>query len=562
METRGVTDRELKQLLRDHWVWLQEQEPRVAIAAGDRNAVWRFGLRSPSALGERRSEAAALLERAEALSTAGLDVEDLEHHGLLVRHLEGVVDEIACGFEQWRVVPQANPLMRANNLATIRELHIVWSDRAVAQVEHVARDVDESVKNLRLGLAKGLVSDRESIELVIEQLDEELAQDVSAWTMTTVARDPHPAWSALQIADFTRDMDLAAEEHARPALQRYRDFLADELLPAARESGSPGLAGLTLGERCYAERLAWYTSLELDPGELEAQGRAALADLGAELVALAGPRLGTTDVPSTLERLSTDDALYFTSEEGVEAAAKAAVKRAWKALPAWVGKRPKVRVTVEPLPAFYAERASAGLYVGPGRDGDVGRYMVNTSRPATRPIFEAEPLAFHEAVPGHHLQRTLAKKGVPGFRRFTGYSPFIEGWALYAEELALEMGLYTGDFDRVGQLSMAMLRAARLVVDTGLHAGGWSREEAQAFLLANTALTAEEAEVQVERYLARPGQAVSYWVGAAEIRALREQAEAAMGDRFDIVGFHRLVLEAGEITVEMLRERVGRWTGG
>jgi len=255
-----------------------------------------------------------------------------------------------------------------------------------------------------------------------------------------------------------------------------------------------------------------------------------------------------------LERLRTDRSLYFEEADQIERAAASATWRAWDRLPRWTGKRPASPPKIEAIPVWSAGDVSAARYVR-------GVFQVNTSRPAERPRFESAALAFHESVPGHHLQRSLGQSSSePSIVTYLGgVTALSEGWALYAEGLAEEMGLYETDLELAGRWTMAALRASRLVVDTGLHDRGWSRTEAIAFLVAHTALSSESAAVEVERYLLWPGQALAYAVGESEIRRLRGIAEAELGDSFDLRSFHRVVLEGGDVPLPLLEERIGDW---
>jgi uncharacterized protein (DUF885 family) len=231
-------------------------------------------------------------------------------------------------------------------------------------------------------------------------------------------------------------------------------------------------------------------------------------------------------------------------------------------VPRFVGLVPATPCEVDVIPSYLAPYTTVAYYQPPRPDGSrPGTYFVNVYEPQSRPRHEAEVLAFHESVPGHHLQIAVAQEQgeLPAFRRYDGATVFVEGWALYTERLADEMGLYSGDLDRLGMLSFDSWRAARLVVDTGIHAMGWSREQAETFVLEQTPLAPNNVVNEVDRYITTPGQALAYKTGQLEIRRLRARAEQELGDRFSLPEFHAVVLGGGAVTMDVLDERVARW---
>jgi uncharacterized protein (DUF885 family) len=267
-------------------------------------------------------------------------------------------------------------------------------------------------------------------------------------------------------------------------------------------------------------------------------------------------------LPAILERLRSDPELHFRTSDEVFAVAEASLARANAAIPEWFGRLPATPCVVVAMGEHEARHSTIAYYRQPAADGSrPGSYYINTTAPETRPRYEAEVLAFHEAVPGHHLQIAIAQEleGLPAFRRLAGPTAYAEGWGLYTERLSEEMGLLTGDLDRFGILSFDAWRACRLVVDTGLHAFGWSRDAAIAFMVEHTALAENNIVNEVDRYLAMPGQALAYKLGQREIVALRDQGRAALGDAFDIRAFHDVVLGQGAVGLGTLRTVVESW---
>jgi len=269
--------------------------------------------------------------------------------------------------------------------------------------------------------------------------------------------------------------------------------------------------------------------------------------------------LGTTDFAQIQARLRKDPAMHFKTEEEVEATAQATLARAKAAIPGWFDILPKADCTVKVMGMHEAPFSTIAYYRQPASDGSrPGHYMINTYKPKTRPRYEAEALAFHESIPGHHLQIAIAQEltGLPEFRKHQGVTAFVEGWGLYSERLADEIGLYSGDLDRLGMLSFDAWRACRLVVDTGMHALGWTRQQPIEYMTANTLLAENNIVNEVDRYLTDPGQALAYKAGQLEILRLRAEAKQRLGTRFDIKQFHDAVLENGALALPVLRQQV------
>jgi uncharacterized protein (DUF885 family) len=369
---------------------------------------------------------------------------------------------------------------------------------------------------------------------------------------------------------FTDDQDSAwrnelwniVTQSIRPAYQAYRDALAEEILPNARPPERSGMVWLPDGEEVYERAIAKHTTLDTTPMAIHQTGLDAIAALADEYRELGGRVLGTTDLPEIFNRLRNDPDLRFANSEAVRSHAQSALTRARAALPGWFGRLPQAEVVLVDIPEVVARDATIAYYLPPAADGSrPGSYYLNVSEPETRTVFESEALAFHESIPGHHLQIAIAQEldDLPDFRRHTWITAYGEGWGLYTERLSDEMGLYSGDLERLGILSFDSWRAGRLVVDTGIHALGWSRQEAIEYLMSNSPLAPNNIVNEVERYIGWPGQALAYKTGQLEILRLREEAETAMGSAFDIRSFHDVVLGSGGVTLPVLRSLVEEW---
>jgi uncharacterized protein (DUF885 family) len=414
------------------------------------------------------------------------------------------------------------------------------------------RFVDQASADLRRGLREGRVGVASLIAKVTEQLDELLARPDEEWPLADPARE------APQIRD--RLLDVIGEE-IRPAFERYRAVIADEIAPAARPDERPGLSYIPRGDEGYRLLTRAHTSLDVVPEDVHAIGLEEIELIDAEFIELGARLLGTDSLAPTLRALREDAALHFSTRDEIEATARASLERANAAIGQWFGRLPKAPCEVVVMPAHEEKHSTIAYYREPAADGSrPGQYYINTYAPETRPRYEAETLAFHESVPGHHLQLAIAQEltDLPSFRRFNGSTAYIEGWGLYTERLSEEMGLLSGETDRFGVLSFDAWRAARLVVDTGMHARGWTRQQAIDFMVEHTALGENNIVNEVDRYISYAGQALAYKLGQLELMRLRAEARERQVDRFDIRRFHDAVLEQGALPLPVLRGVVER----
>jgi uncharacterized protein (DUF885 family) len=334
----------------------------------------------------------------------------------------------------------------------------------------------------------------------------------------------------------------------RPALSRYRAALADELLPVGRSDDQVGVCHVPGGPDGYLALVRAHTTTDLTPADIHETGQRLIASLREEFAERGAQALGTSDVAEVLRRLRDDPALRFGTAQEIVDAVTSALRRAEAALPDRFHRYDIAPCVVREMDPAEAENSVLGYYMAPAEDGTrPGAHVVNTFRPDLRPRFEYEPLAFHESVPGHHLQIALAQTltDLPAFRRFGYVTAHGEGWALYTERLADEMGLYSDELSRLGMVSFDAWRAGRLVVDTGMHYYGWSRDRAIEYLHENTALSPSNIANEVDRYIACPGQALAYMIGKLRILALRERAT-------DIRDFHHEVLAHGPLPLDTL----------
>ncbi|MDX2092839.1 MAG: DUF885 domain-containing protein [Kofleriaceae bacterium] len=562
----GVADRELAAVLADHWEYMMRWAPTWATTLGDHRYDDKLAPRDAAAIERAGAERDELLARLEKLPRDRLAGNDRITYAMLHGRLASDRAVEHCKFHEWSVESGGSSLV--GELSYLVESHTVKTpaDAAnlVKRMEQAHTLIDATVDNLALGLAKGRVASAEKVRRAIEQLDSELAKPVEAWAMASPewAQGPSPeTWPAGERARLVAALHATVVSKIQPALVRERDLLRERVLPKARVE-KEGLSGLADGEACYLASIQFHIGLPMTPRELHELGLAEIARTDRELAELGKRALGTPDLASTITKLRTDKALYFSSREEILAAAQNMLDRAKATTPKYFKTLPKTDCVMREIPDYEAPYSTIAYYRQPHYDGSKpGEYFVNTYKPETRPRFELEALTWHESVPGHHTQIALSMElgAMPAFRKLDGSTAYVEGWALYTERLADEMGLYTSDLDRIGKLSYDAWRASRLVVDTGLHAMGWTRARAEAFMREHTALTETNISNEVDRYIGWPGQALAYKVGQLEILRMRAEAEKQLGDRFDLPGFHDVILGAGAVTLPVLRELVTAW---
>jgi uncharacterized protein (DUF885 family) len=557
----GVDDPALRRLLDAHWRGTLERSPEWATSQGHEAYAGRLSDPSPAATKAWFEAQRGWLAEARALATDGLSPTDRVTLRLFVAMLKHEVAAEVCRFDTWSLSARSNAYTDASSLhLSLPVTSEARADATIARLDALPQVVRQQAANLRAGFADGAVSNAASVQRIVDQIAAGIEAPPEQW----------PLWQAVATAEGLADGDRAAFADAvrhridgpiRTAFREYLAVLRDEVLPAARPDDRAGLAHLPFGAACYAARVPAFTTLpERDAESLHQLGLDELAQIHAEFAVLGEKVLGTSDRAEIFQRLRTDPALYFATEDEVQQAARDALAKAQAAMPRFFGRLPKRECVVERMPAHEAPFSTIAYYRQPTADRP-GTYTINTYAPTTRPRYEAEVLAFHESIPGHHLQIAIAQEldELPAFRRHDGQTVFVEGWALYTERLSDEMGLYSGDLDRLGVLSFDAWRASRLVVDTGIHHKGWSRAQAEAFMAENSPLALNNISNEVDRYITWPGQALAYKTGHVEIRRLRAEAEATLGERFDLPGFHDVVLGGGAVSLPVLRDNVAGW---
>ncbi|WP_235948556.1 DUF885 domain-containing protein [Nocardia terrae] len=548
-ELTGLADR--------YWDAMLESSPSSATLLGDRRFDDRIEDLSAGAEERLLGTWRGLLAEVDALDPARLNVEDRTTRSLLRTELASAVAHL-----EWRPVEMASDQMtgvHADMLTAAPQVNAPEPENArrlVQRYRQFGTLMSQAVERFRAGLAAGRTPTHITIERSLNQLDGYLASDLASDPFVTMAGpegwDGETAWRA-ELTEVTRDV-------IRPAFAAYREVLATELEPAARPDDKPGLCWLgDDGADIYRRLLHRHTTLpDLGADEIHQLGLDELDRLRAEYEEVGGRLFGPAEQAAVFARLREDTALRYSDGEEIMADARACLAAAKAEMGNWFGRLPRQECEIYPVPDFLAADAPAAYYFTPAADGSrPGAYYVNLREPKTRNRYETAAVAYHEAIPGHHLQLTIATEldHLPSFQRMSfSNTAFVEGWALYTERLADEMGLYPDDLTRIGMLAADSWRSCRLVVDTGLHAKGWTRQQAIDFMHATVPVGIDEIRAEIDRYIAMPGQAVAYKVGQLEIRRQRAEVTTRLGNAFDIKAFHDKILGSGSVSLPVLRD--------
>ncbi len=551
--------REINTLADQYMARWVETFPDFATVLGVTSAPHaRLPIRTPEAIASWEAFEDSLVRALEAVEASTLPEGHpaAVTHGFLHATLRNAIDWRACRMDWWNVSPTwTGWLSSMASLSESQPIGTAEGQKAAATRFAALPDyVTGEIALLRQGIAAGYTAPRHNVDAVIAQADALLASPIDQWPWVVMAPD--------SLAEFRARMAQIGDTAIRGAISSYRDFLQNEYFPAARTA--IGVSANPNGDACYRAAIRYHATVEMTPEAVHQVGLDQMAVIRAEMEAIAERMFGSPDVAAALAALRSDPAYLMGSREATLALARDAVARSKAAAPQWFGILPRADVVVEPVPGFAEASAPGAFYNSPAEDGSrPGRYSINLYESETKPRAGIEATAFHEAFPGHHLQIAIAmeREVLHPIQRYLFLSGFGEGWALYTERLSEEMGLYSADVDRFGLLSNEALRAARLVVDAGMHALGWTREQSIQYMLDNTAESRGSVTAEVDRYIAVPGQATAYMLGSLEIARLRAEAQATLGERFDIREFHDRVLEDGAMPLSMLREKIERWIG-
>jgi uncharacterized protein (DUF885 family) len=539
---------ELRQLAADYWQAILDDQPTERHLLGDYTDVGSFEHASRESEDATVATLRGYADRAEALSEDGFDEQEALTRGVIISSARSLADHTEARLTERAADPVHGP---QKTLALVMGLLAVpdqdVADAMPTKYDGIGTYLRELADRVREGAARGWSSPEFAVSETLTQINGVLSTPVENDPLVRAVKAPDGV-----DADALRTALVAAVERSvRPGLEAFRDALRGEALPIARSEEQCGLGWLPDGEDAYNRTLRYYTTTAKTAQEIHEIGLAQVAKLADEYRALGPEVVGTDDLQEIFEAMRTDPKLHFEHGDEMVEQSKVALARAEAAMGDWFEVVPKAPCAVEGT-----EVGAKAFYFPPATDGSRGgTFFINTVDAETWGRFELESMAFHEGVPGHHLQLAIAAElpdSMPEFRKHLHNSAYAEGWGLYTERLSDEMGLYTAAVDRMGMYSADSMRACRLVVDTGLHALGWSRQQAIDYMVANSPLTEGVCRPEVDRYICSPGQATSYMIGRLEIQRMRAEAERRQGDRFDIKKVHSAVLDGGSLPLEVL----------
>ncbi|MBO9521699.1 MAG: DUF885 domain-containing protein [Nocardioidaceae bacterium] len=492
-----------------------------------------------------------LVRRAEALDESALDEQQRITRAVLVDDASNRIGMLEGRFPEFAADPLFGPQAQLSLIVSMMAIPDAdAADAMVAKYAAIGRHYRDLAERQREGVANKRVSPAFAVRGVVDQIEAALAvpvaEDPLLETQALPAGVDAEAWRAR--------LQAAIEDEIRPGMLAYAEVLRDEVLPVARPDDRAGLSWLDGGLEDYDRTLRYYTTTGMSAEEIHQVGLEQIAKLAEEYRGLGPEVVGSDDLQEIFTALRTDPALHFETGDQLVAASEVAMARAWAGMPDWFEVLPQAPCAVQGTTT-----GAKAFYFPPATDGSRGgTFFINIEDPAAWGTFELESMAFHEGIPGHHLQLTIASEltDVPEFRKHLVNSAYAEGWGLYTERLADEMGLYSGPIDRMGIFSADSLRACRLVVDTGLHALGWSRQQAVDYMVENSPMTEAICKPEVDRYILTPGQATSYMIGRLEILRMRAEAQQRLGASYDVKKFHSAVLDNGGLPLGVLDDVV------
>ena len=549
----------LQILAEDYHEFSLESYPSYAIIKGDHRFNSELEDYSEESLEEKSKKVDKFIELLESLDKDKLDSKDVITYGMLQFTLEnarqGLLDrtfEYDAGVAGWqRILLDYHSMFYIPNEESANNLH--------GRIEKY-KNLFDQVSNLqKKALQEGRTATARNVNRTIEQVENYLSINIEEDLLLKV--NFLPEISKEFVSSWKETAIEKIEKYVRPSVQDYLDLLKGEVLDQSRDDEHSGIMWNPDGEEFYSRQLKRYTDdKEATVEEVHKVGLEEIERLKNDFLIYGEKVFGAgLDFESVISKMQTEPSMRYEDEAQMLQLAEEAVKRAYEPLGDWFTVYPEAPCIVLPVPPESAEHAPPAYYWPPSQDGSrPGTYFLNTYDASSKSIFEAESVAFHEAIPGHHMDRTIASelKDVPEFQKYAASTAFVEGWGLYSEQLANEMGLYSNDVQQLGRLGNDAWRACRLVLDTGMHGMGWSRDQAIKFFLENSPIENTNANIETDRYIAWPGQACAYKMGQLAIMELRKNAEEDLSESFDIKLFHDEVLKDGGITIPILRKKI------
>jgi uncharacterized protein (DUF885 family) len=558
---RHEASAQLERLFADHWDHTMRESPLFATAVGDHRFNDRLGEVHVGAQQRRAAAQHEFLRRLEAIDRSALPREEQISYDIFRQQQRDAL--AGHGFRAY-LMPITNREGFHTSFPQLHERVPLNTTRDyenyIARLRDFQRYTREHIALMREGARAGMILPAVVLRGIEETIRPHVVDDPAQSRLWAPFAEFPAAVPQAERARLQAAGRAAITESVVPAYREFLEFVTGEYVPAAR--AGIAAADLPNGRDYYRHLVRSFTTLDLTPEQVHETGVAEVRRIRAEMEEIIRGTGFRGSFADFIQFLRTDPRFYVDTPDALLRETAWVMKRMDGELPRLFGRLPRMPYTIRPIPDYIAPRTTTAYYTRPAGDGTrPGIYWVNTYDLRSRPLYEVEALSLHEAVPGHHLQIALQQEleGLPTFRRFSGFTAFVEGWALYAERLGLEVGFYTDPYSDFGRLTYEMWRACRLVVDTGLHYQGWTRQQAIDFMAENTALTLLNITNEVDRYIAWPGQALAYKMGELKIRELRAEAERELGGAFDVRAFHDVVLGSGAVPLSVLQENVRRY---
>jgi len=550
----------LRALLDEQWQYVLKTNPEFASFLGDKRYNDQLSDLSPAAIERDLARQREFLARFQAIDTTGFPEQEALNQTLMVRNLRENLE--GARFKNWETpVNQLNGIhLDAPQFVAVLTFKSAKDyDDLIARYHKLPAAFDQTVANMRQGLAEGLMPPRFLLEKVVDQVAGIAAQKPEDTAFAEPLKKFPAAVSAAEQARLREAMLAAVRDEVLPAYRRFGEFVKRDYAPKGRTEA--GMWSLPDGAARYAFQVKASTTTDLTPEQIHQIGLEQVAEIEGQLRAIA-TRLGFADLKSFNAKVQSDPELKARSREQILELYRGYIDGMYTKLPELFGRLPKAKVEVVPVEAFREKEAPSAQYQPGALDGSrPGRVQVNTYDPTSRKTISIESTAYHEGVPGHHMQISIAQElpTLPPFRQNGGYTAYVEGWALYTERLGKDVGFYSNPYSDYGRLQDEMLRAIRLVVDTGFHYKRWTRDQVVQFFHEHSAADEVEVQSETDRYIVWPGQALAYKIGQLKILELRERARRQLGPKFDIRAFHDEVLGAGALPLDVLEARIDRW---
>lgn len=550
----------LQQIIDDYWQWYLRENPERLTYRGEHSANDRWNDRSLAALQRRHVDRGDFLARLQALDTTTLSTTEELNYSILAGRLANARKSHELGLDLMSMNMRSGPQHKSQITSVTPFDHLKDYQMWLSRLQALPNLLLQETALLQEGIKRKRTQAHIVMQRVPAQIDKitEVAIEESPFYAPFLTLPP--TISAEQVQTLQSNAREIIAQAVNPAYRQFRDFISDTYLPACRQQ--PGIGTLPEGKAMYEFLARSFTTTSLTPQEIHDTGKAEVARILAEMEHVKAATGFQGNLQDFNMFLRTDPQFYYDTPEELFQAYLAVSKRLDPELVKLFGTLPRMPYGLRPIPAESAPDTTTAYYSPPAVNGTrAGYYYVNLYRPEVRPKYEMEVLSVHEAVPGHHLQIALAQEldGVPPFRTEKRVTAFTEGWGLYSERLGYQMGLYQDPYSQYGQLTYDMWRAVRLVVDTGIHYFGWSRDRAIEYFKAHAAKSEADIINEIDRYIGWPGQALAYKIGQLRILALRAEAERKLGDKFDIRSFHDELLGAGAIPLDALENRMEAW---